>query len=140
MPVRVTATEYAEKHAARLKASIPEIRRGVERVTESPTAKAAARSDKYLQGVQQAVADGRWQAGLLAVSLQEWKQKTLEKGLVRISTGIDAARSKVVAFASELIPFENALLETIDGMPDMTLEDSIARSAAWIRGMNQFRR
>lgn len=140
MAVRVTPAEYAEKHAARLKASIPDIRRGVERVTESPTEKAAQRSDKYLAGVQQAVADGRWQAGLRAVSLAEWKSKTLDKGLIRIATGIDAAKGKVTAFAAELLPFEDALLATVDAMPDMTLEDSIARSSAWIRGMSAFRR
>ena len=139
MPMNITPQEYQEKHARNLKASIPDVRRGVERVTESPTEKAAAQADKYLLGIQEAVTSGKWQAGLRRVSLQEWKSKMIDKGIVRISTGIDAASAKVVSFASELLPFEANLQAQIETMPDMTLEDSIARATAWMRGMTAFR-
>ncbi len=139
MPMTITPAEYQEKHARNLKASIPDVRRGVERVTESPTEKAAAQSDKYLAGIQAAVSSGKWQAGLRRVTLADWKSKMLDKGVARISTGIDAAKSKVISFASELLPFEATLQAQIETMPDMTLEDSIARTTAWMRGMTEFR-
>jgi len=140
MGVKVTPEEYAEKQARRLKASTDDIRRGVARVTVSPTAKAAAAQDKMLARLTESVQSGKWASGLKRVSLEEWKSKTLEKGVNRIAAGIDAAHDKVVAFAGELLPFEDSLLGTVDSMPDLTLEDSISRASAWMRGMAKFRR
>lgn len=138
MPVRVTAEEYAEKHARRLKASIQDIRSGVERVTESPTELAAAQQDKMLARLTEAVTSGKWARGLRAVSLADWKNKMLTKGVNNIAPGIDAAHNKVVDFARDLIAYENTLLLEIDRMSDLTIEDSIARATAWIRGMSRF--
>lgn len=140
MPVKLTPQEFQEKHARNLKASVPDIRRGVERVTDSPTAKAAAQQEKMLSRLTEAVASGKWAAGLRRVSLEEWKDKTLNKGIGRIAAGIDAAAPKVVAFATDLIAFENTLMSRIEAMPDLTLEDSIQRATEWIRGMAKFER
>jgi len=140
MPVKITPQEYATKHARRLKASVEDIRTGVSRVTESPTAKAAAKEDKMLAGISEAVHSGKWRRGLLRVTLEEWKAKTLEKGIGRIAAGIDAAHDQQVDFATQLFAFENSLLGKIATMPDLTLEDSISRATEWIRGMATFER
>jgi len=140
MAVRVTPAEFADKHARRLKASTEDIRLGVERVTDSPTAKAAAKADKMINNLSEAVRTGKWARGLNRVSLEEWKTKTLEKGLGRIAAGVDAARGKQIDFATQLFAHENALLGTISNMPDLTLEDSVSRATAWIRGMAKFER
>jgi len=139
-PINITAEEFAEKHARRLKGSIDDIRSGVSKVTESPTAKAASKQDKMLAGVQAAVSSGKWASRLRAVTLEQWKQKTLDKGLGRIASGIDGAHDKVVDFASQLLPFEANLKTTIDKLPDLTLEDSVNRATTWIRGMSKFTR
>ena len=139
-PINITPEEFTEKHARRLKGSIEDIRSGVSKVTESPTAKAAAKQDKMLAGVQAAVTSGKWAARLKAVSLDQWKEKTLNKGLGRIASGIDGAHDKVVAFAEQLLPFEASLKEQINKLPDLTLEDSVNRATAWIRGMSKFTR
>ena len=138
MPVRVTPEEFADKHARNLKNSIPDIQRGIERVSEAPTAKAAAAQDKMLARIQEAVNSGKWARRLQRVTLEEWKRKTLEKGVNRIAAGIDAARDKQIEFARQLIDYENRLLDEIQRMPDLTLEDSINRAIAWIRGMSRF--
>ena len=136
--IRVTAEEYAEKHARRLKGSVEDIRRGVERVTESPTAKAASKEAKMIANLTAAVQSGKWARRLRAVTLEEWKDKTLTKGIGRIAAGIDAAHGKQVAFAEKLLAFESTLLDKVEKMPDMTLEDSIAKMTAWARGMSKF--
>jgi len=140
MPVKVTPEEYADKQARRLKAATEDIRRGVQRVTESPTAKAAAAKDKMIARLVESVNSGKWEAGLKRVTLEDWKSKMLEKGINRIAAGIDAAKPKVVAFATELLAFEDTLLSKVDAMPDLTLEDSISRATAWMRGMSKFQR
>lgn len=140
MAIKVTPEQYAEKQARNLKAATPDIRRGVERVTVSPTAKAAEAQDKMLARLTEAVQSGKWAAGLRRVSLEDWKSKMLDKGVPRIAAGIDAAYDKVVAFASELLPFQASLQGKIENMSDLTLEDNIERAAEWMRGMAKFKR
>jgi len=138
--IRVTPEEFAEKHARRLKGSIQDIQTGIERVTEAPTAKAAAKQQKMLQNLQEAVQSGKWADGLKRVSLEEWKTKIIEKGLPRIAAGVDASFDKQVRFAQQLLAHEAELKAKIDQMPDLTLQDSINRATAWIQGMSKFRR
>jgi len=138
MPIKITPSAFADKHARNLKNAVEDIRSGVESVTEAPTAKAAAKQDKMLAGLEEAVRSGKWASRLRSVTLEEWKTKTLQKGLGRIAAGVDAARDKQVDFATQLFAFENRLLADVEKMPDLTLEDSINRATSWIRGMAKF--
>ena len=140
MAIKVNAQQAAEKWKRRLQGSTEDIRIGVNAVTESPMERAAENPDKYLQGVQQSVSSGKWAAGLRRVSLQQWKDSTLNKGLARISSGAEGAVAKVTSFMGDLLPFEANLQSQVDQMPDVTLEDSIARATAWMRGMTGFKR
>lgn len=137
---KVTAQEYQEKHARRLKAAVPDIQRGVERVTQNPCEQAAAKKDKMLNNLTAAVNDGKWERGLKKVSLEDWKGKMIDKGVQRIAGGIDGAKDKVIEFASELLPHVDAGVAKVKGMPDLTIEDSINRSSTFIRHMANFRR
>lgn len=137
---KLTATEFQEKHARRLKASTEDMRRGIDRVTESPTAKAASKQDKMLANLTASVQSGKWAAGLKRVSLEEWKRKTRDVGVNRVAAGIDAAKDKVVAFAEDLLPHIDRGKEKIQAMPDITLDDSINRMTSFIRHMAGFKR
>lgn len=137
---KLTPAEFQEKHARRLKESIPDIERGIERVTESPTAKAAAQEAKMKFKINEALNSGKWSRGLKRVSLEDWKKAAITKGVPRISIGIDAAAEKTTKFAGELLAFEDTLKATIDKMNDVSFEDSINRMVAWVRGMKKFKR
>jgi len=137
---KLTAVEFQEKHARRLKASTEDMRRGIDRVTESPTAKAAAKQDKMLANLTQSVQNGKWAAGLKRVSLDEWKRKTRDVGVNRVAAGIDAAKEKVVAFAEDLLPHIDRGRDKIGSMPDITLDDSINRMTTMCRHMATFKR
>lgn len=137
---RVTAEEYQEKHARRLKGAGEDIRRGVEHVTVSPTLKAAAKKDKMRTNIMKALDDGKWEAGLKRVTLEDWKGAMLTKGVGRISEGIDGAKDKVIAFASELLPYIDGQVATVKKLPDITLEDNINRMSTFVRGMAKFKR
>lgn len=137
---RASASEVAEKWANRLSGATAEITKGVNAVTESPTAKAAAKQQKMLQNLTQAVNSGKWASRLQSVTLADWKKATIEKGVNRIPGGAQAAKGKMQAFMSQLLPYQESLQSQIENMPDLTLEDSIARMTAWVRGMSQFER
>ena len=137
---KLTATEFQEKHSRRLKAAVEDVRRGIDRVTVSPTEKAAAKQDKMLSNLTQAVQSGKWAAGLKRVSLEDWKRKARDIGVNRIAAGIDGARDKVIAFAEELLPHIDRQKSKIAAMPDVTLDDNINRMTTFIRGMSEFKR
>ena len=137
---KLTAQEFQEKHARRLKGAIDDMRKGVERVTVSPTEKAAAKQDKMRANIVASIDNGKWAAGLKRVTLDDWKTKMINKGVNRVSGGIDEAAPKVVAFASELLPYIDSVQAKIKTMPDVTLEDNIGRMTEFIRGMAKFKR
>lgn len=138
--VRVSPAEYAEKWGRRLSGATEDIRRGVDRVTESPTEAAAAAAEKMLARLTAKVLDGTWAAQLRKVSLPEWKDAMKNKGIPRIAAGVSGATAKQVEFATALLAYEESLMGTVEAMPDITLEDSIARATTWMRGMNDFKK
>jgi hypothetical protein len=137
---KVNATEFAEKWGKRLKGATEDIRRGVEKITEAPTLKAAAKKTKMLANLTAAVNSGKWERGLKAVSLEDWKKTVIETGISRISGGVDKASSKMAVFAEKLLSYESGLQNEVKKMPDLTLEDSISRMATWVRGMSKFQK
>lgn len=138
--VRVSPSEFREKHARRTVAAVEDMRRGINRVTEPPGQAAAAKKDKLRAKLLAKIDDGTWERRVASVSLEDWKASMLNKGVGRVASGVEAAASKVEDFAAQLIEYENSLLSRIDGMPDLTLEDSIARAREWITGMSKFSR
>lgn len=137
---RVSPEEFVEKHARRTKGATEDMRRGVERVSESPTAKAAMKADKMRQNINAALDSGKWQRGLQRVTLEDWKDKMLNKGVGRVAAGIDAAAPKVRGFAEEFLPFQDRVTAETHKMPDVTLEDGINRMVNQIRGVAKFQR
>lgn len=137
---KLTPAEYREKHARRLKGATEDMRLGVEKVTESPTMKAAAKKDKMKARLNAALDSGKWERGLKRVTLEDWKRQMIDKGVGRVAAGIDGAAAKVEAFAAELLPFQDTLKGSITKMPDVTLEDNINRMTTFIRGMAKFQR
>jgi len=137
---KLSATEFQEKHARRLKGAVEDVRKGIDRVTENPCDKAAAKQDKMLTNLTAAVSNGKWAAGLKRVTLEEWKRKARDIGVNRIAAGIDGAKEKVVAFAEVLLPHIDRGQDKIKAMPDVTLDDNINRMTSFIRHMSEFKR
>lgn len=137
---KVTAEEFAEKHARRLKGAIGDMRTGIEKVTSAPGAAAAKKADKMLANVTAKIQDGTWAKRVAAVPLDVWKAKMINKGLARVSGGIDDAHDKVVAFAGQLLPAVDAAQSKIKAMPDLTIEDSINRMTTFVREMAKFKK
>jgi hypothetical protein len=137
---KLTPQEAQQKHAQRLKAAIPDMKAGVNRVTVAPGQQAAAKSEKWINNLNDAAQSGKWARRVASVSVEEWKRQMIDKGTTRVASGIDGAAAKVTDFFSQLFPFQDSVVSQIKGMPDMTLEDNIARATAMIRGMANFKR
>ncbi len=137
---RLTPQEVAQKHARNLVASTEDIRRGIERVIQSPMIKAAAKQEKMKTRLVAKIDDGTWAKNLKAVTLETWKDQASNVGVNRISAGIQAAQGKQEVFYSKLLPAVDAAKAKINSMPDTTLEDNIGRMTAYVREMSKFRK
>lgn len=137
---KLSPQEFAEKWARRLQSAAPDIQKGVNRVDVAPTEKAAQKKDKMLANLTASVQNGKWEAGLRRVSLGDWKAQIINKGIPRISQGVQGAQGKVSEFANQLLSYQDSLSSQINSMTDLTLEDSINRMNAWVRGMAKFKR
>ena len=135
-----TAQEIARKWQRNLSGSVESIRNGVQDVTVSPTEKAAAKADQYLIGVQSAVDSGKYQAGLRRVTLEQWKQAMLDKGVPRIASGASAGEPKFQEFMAEFLPYIESGQRMLENMPRGGLQENIARSTAMIEHLAGFRR
>ncbi|MDD5360454.1 MAG: hypothetical protein PHI02_09335 [Sulfurovaceae bacterium] len=133
--VSLTAGQISDKWNRRMKGAVSDIQAGIDSVTESPTAKAAQKADKMLQNMTKAVQSGKWANSLNAVTLQDWKQKTKDKVAQRLASGVDGSMAKRQKFDAYLVNTVNSALQTIKGMPDMTLEDSVNRVRAMMTHM-----
>lgn len=137
---RLTKEEFTEKWARRLKGAVEDIRSGIEKVTESPTAMASKKQEKMKARLVQAIDSGKWASALNSVTLEEWKKKALEKGVNRISAGVDLSSDKVSKFAEQLLTYQDTLKKEVDKLPDITIEDAVNRASTWIRGMAKFKK
>lgn len=135
-----SAQQIAEKWSRNLGASTQAIREGVQSVTVNPMARAAERVDAYVAGIQRAVADGKYQDGLRRVSLEQWKDAMLEKGLSRVGTGASQAMPKFADFMSEFIPHLQAGVRALETMPRGDLSQNVARAVAMMQHNARFRR
>jgi hypothetical protein len=137
---KLTPAQYQEKHARRLKAAVTDMQTGVQNVTVSPTAQAAKAADKMKARLVASVDSGKWAAGLNRVTLDQWKSAMINKGVNRVASGIDGASEKVIAFATQFLPYVDQGVQAISKMPNVTLEDSISRMTTFTRHMAKFQR
>lgn len=132
---RLTPEEYADKQARNLKNSLPDIRAGIARVTVAPGQAAVAQQDKMRTKVLESIDSGFWASQTRKVSLTEWQDAALNKGVDRIAVGIDAAKDKQVQMAARLLPLVDAAASKANAMPKVTLQDSIARMTTFVTEM-----
>jgi hypothetical protein len=113
---------------------------GVNAVTVSPTAQAAAAVNKWQQGVQRAAQNGSFVNGCNSVSLQDWKTATIQKGVPNMQNGVNALTPKAQQNMAAQVAFSQQLSQTIQSMPNTTESEAEARALAAIRGMRAYGR
>lgn len=136
---RVNAQEFADKWRRRISGATEDMRRGIERTTQAPGESAANAQEAMLNNLTESVTSGRWARRVRGVSLQEWKDAAINKGVGRVSQGAQAAEAKMARIAQELLPAVDAAAEAARQIPKVTIEDSIQRAAVFMRQMREFK-
>ena len=129
-----TPDQIAADWASRLAGSTQKIKDGIQAVTVAPGQAAARQADVWAQNV--AASKPKWQQRVSAVSLQEWQDATANKGVDRIAAGATAAQPKFQNFMTQLLPHIDRVTSSLPARGN--LDQNIARSTAFIRGMAQF--
>lgn len=135
---RMTGSDFQAKHAANLRGATEEIRRGVDAVTTAPGQKAAARKNVWVDRMTSASVQERWAKNVGAVPLESWKADMKEKGVGRISAGLDRSADKIRDFGEKLLSYEKSLKAKYDERRPLTLDESAQKAADWIRDMGKF--
>ena len=137
---RVTPEEGARKLIDRARAAAPHIADQVRKVQVAPTEVAAQKIDKMRTNFLKSVDDGSVERGLRRVSLSDWQSAMINKGVPRITQGLEQAESKIVEFNREFYPHLERVQAEVAAMPDTTLEDNVARAVHNIRRNAEFKR
>jgi hypothetical protein len=133
-----TAQEVTQKWTQRTSAAAADYAHGVATTDKDPTALAIAAGPRYLQNVQKSFNDGTWANGLRRSGKAGWQAAVAAKGQTNFSTGVQAAEAKVNEAFTKLLAFEQNLLNTVSGMPNVTDADRENRMLAWVRGMRTY--
>lgn len=116
------------------------IKDGVAAMTVNPMEEAAKQKDRYKDGVQKAVDEGRWERGLRSVSVDDWKTKMTTVGVNRISDGAKAAQQKVMDFHAKFQPIMERAKAQIKTMPKGTEQASLDRVKAAMDAAKSYRK
>jgi hypothetical protein len=131
-----TADEIAKKWANGLGSATAAIKAGVQNTTIAP-GQAAARS-KELWASRVAESKDKWATNVAKVSLNDWQDSMINKGIGRIASGANAATNKFGAFMGKLLPYEQA---AVASLPERgTLEQNIDRATTMMRKMAAFKK
>lgn len=110
MPIRLKPTaRIVEKYTARAAAAQGDYRDGIANPKRDQAEAAAASADTYAAGVQEAIADNRFQKGVQAAGTAKWARKSADVGAARYPQGVQAAKSD---YQAGVEPF----LQTIAGL------------------------
>jgi hypothetical protein len=123
-------TAATAKWAARMQAAGQQITEGVNAVTVAPGVSAAKQAQTWIAKLQQSVP--KWTKNVAAVSLSEWQQAMINRGIPNISSGVTAKQGNYAAFAAKFYPYLATGQQQVKAMPKMSLQDGINRAVAMI--------
>lgn len=130
----------AAKWKQRTAAASQDYADGVANTDKDPTALAIQGGQRYINNVTASFQSGKWANGLRKVGKQGWQAAVAAKGVQNFANGVNNAEAKVADSFASLLSFEQGLLNTVSGMPNVTDNDREQRMLAWVRGMRQYKK
>ena len=134
---RVTAAEAAEKWGRRLKGATQDIERGVRRVSEAPGMAAAKQADLMKTNINKAIDSGRWAKNVASVTLEDWQDKIINKGIGRITAGVDQAAAKQEVMYEKLLRNVDESVAIVNRTPRGDINQNIQRMVTFATEMNK---
>lgn len=133
---RTNASQWLDKWGRRLNAAGPDIQAGVQRVKEAPGVGAARAQQLMLQRLTEAINNGTWARQVQKVSLADWQNAMVNKGMGRIAAGVTQAQKSKTQVITQLLDAVDAAAAEANALPKGGIDQSIARAAAFMRAMS----
>jgi len=96
---------------------------GVKNPSRNPIESAIAAKDKFVDRLNAAIKDGKWEKNLAKSSLAEIVEVATKVGTGAYTTGVTARETKIRKRVAELQPLVQSVSNTIQAMPDKTDAD-----------------
>lgn len=138
----MTGQQAAANWSAGMNAAVSNgsIQRGIAAVQEAPGAAAVRQANLWTQQVSSIQTQQKWAQRVGAVSLSSWQQDTINKGLPRITGGVQESsgpNGKATQFFSALISYEQAGINSLPPRGGFT--NNVNRATAWMNYMHNFK-
>ena len=106
-------------------------------VSEAPGIRAAQQVDAMRAGILESLDNGTWQRAVSGVSLGDWQDAMINKGIPRLAVGVDQATTKIRDKIATLLQEVESAQTAVDRMPKGTFQDSLNRMTQFSTLMHQ---
>lgn len=137
--VKLTVDQVVSKWSANTQNATGYMKDGVNAVSVNPMEQAAQQLPKALQNYQQAINSGRMASAMRGVSLSDWQNAMINKGVPRVAQGVTNAVPKTTAAFNKLLPYIQKGQDIVSKMPSTTLQDSKNRMSAFFDHMAAYK-
>ena len=96
----------------------------------APGVSAAKQSATWIAKLQASVP--KWTKNVAAVSLSDWQNAMISRGIPNIASGVQAKQGNYQAFASKFYPYLATGVAQVKAMPKTSLQDGVNRAVAMI--------
>lgn len=127
-------SKITEKQIRNVRNATDDIVAGVNGVTVSPTQLAADQLDKAKSNYIKAIDSGKTRRNLLAVGLEDWRERMLAK-VGNIGTGVEASAKVIEEFHRQRNEAQKSIDNELAKIPTKSLADSERRMVTQMRGM-----
>jgi hypothetical protein len=80
----------------------------------------------------------RWAKNVAKVPLEDWKKDMIDKGIPRISAGLDRSKEKIADFGDKLIAFQKGAKAEFDKIRPITIDEAADKASKWVKKMGEF--
>lgn len=133
---RVDAKGWLTKWGTRLNSAQADMKTGAQRVTTAPGQLAAQAQNLMLQRITEAINSGLWAKNVSAVTLAQWQDAFINKGIGRVGAGVTAAQNTKTQVITNLLNAVDSAANQARSLPKGTIENSVARAAAFMTAMH----
>lgn len=135
---KLSPAQYAAKWQSKMSTSVEAYKQGIQAVTVNPAQSAIAAKELWINNLNEAAANGRYEAGLSKVTLASWKSASIDKGASNIPAGARNGTIKVEQAEREIGPQRDAIVASLP--PRGTLDQNLERASQMARAMAQLKK
>lgn len=126
-------TTASNSWLAGMQGAASKITAGVNAVTVAPGQAAARQATVWAQNT--AASQQKYAKNVSAVSLSEWQQATINKGVSRVASGAAASQDKYTAAMTQILPQISSIVQSLP--PRGTTDQNIQRAVTYMQKASQ---